>query len=95
MERNELALVNLETYYSILNIHIGNTCFRYYPDDGANWFPITMSTGSYGIEDINDEILRQQRLNDHKVKIGINANRVTLEQYDPPQALPSIFQSGK
>ena len=74
----EMALVNLETYYSIPNIHAGNNSFHYSPDDGANWFPITLSTGSYGIEDINDEIQRQLRLNKHKAKIIIDANRATL-----------------
>ena len=74
----EMALVNLETYYSIPNIHAGNNSFRYSPDDGASWFPIELSTGSYGIEDINDEIQRQLRLNKHKTKIILDANRATL-----------------
>ena len=74
----EMALVNLETYYSIPNIHAGNNSFRYSPDDGAHWFPIALSTGSYGIDDINDEIQRQLRLNKHKAKILLDANRATL-----------------
>ena len=74
----EMALVNLETYYSIPNIHAGNNSFRYSPDDGTHWFPIALSTGSYGIDDINDEIQRQLRLNKHKAKILLDANRATL-----------------
>lgn len=74
----EMALVNLETYNSIPNIHTGNNSFRYSPDDGANWFPIALSTGSYDIEDINNEIQRRLRLNKHKTKIIIDANRATL-----------------
>ena len=74
-----MALVNLETYYSIPNIlNAGNKSFRYSPDDGANWFPVSLSTASYSIEDINDEIQRQLRLNKHKAKIIIDANRATL-----------------
>ena len=74
----EMAIVNLETYYSIPNIHLGNSVFRYSPDEGATWFTITLNTGSYGIEDINNEIQRQLRLNKHKAKIIIDANRSTL-----------------
>ena len=63
-----MALVNLETNNSIPNIHMhtGNNFFRYSPDDGANWFSIALSTGSYDIEDINNGIERQLRLNNHK-----------------------------
>ncbi|CAG2244339.1 unnamed protein product [Mytilus edulis] len=76
----EMALVNLKTNNSIPNIHMhtGNNSFRYSPDDGANWFSIALSTGSYDIEDINNEIQRQLRLNKHKTKIIIDANRATL-----------------
>ena len=52
--------------------------FRYSPGKGANWFPLTVRTGSYGIEDISDEIQRQLRLNKHKAKIIIDANRANL-----------------
>ena len=74
----EMALVNLETYYSIPNIHAGNNSFRYSPDDGANRSPVAVSAGSYGIEDINDGLQRQLRLNKHKTKIILDANRSTL-----------------
>ena len=74
----EMALVNLETYYSIPNIHPGNNTLHYSPDEGASWHTIRLSTGSYGIEDINNEIQRQLRLNKHKAKITIDANRSTL-----------------
>ncbi|CAG2189728.1 unnamed protein product [Mytilus edulis] len=74
----EMALVNLETYYSIPNIHAGNNSFRYSPDDGANWFPIALSTGSYGINNISEEIQRQMQINKHKAKIILDANRATL-----------------
>ena len=69
----EMALVNLETNNSIPNIHMhtSNNSFRYSPDDGANWFSIALSTGSYDIEDINNEIQRRLRLNKHKTKIII------------------------
>ena len=34
----EMALVNLETYYSIPNIHAGNNTLRYSTDDDTRWF---------------------------------------------------------
>ncbi|CAG2241972.1 unnamed protein product [Mytilus edulis] len=79
--QDEMALVNLKTNNSIPNIHMhtGNHSFRYSPDDGANWFSIALSTGSYDIEDINNEIQRQLRLNKHNTKIIIDANRATLK----------------
>lgn len=73
-----MASMNLETYYSISNIHTGNNSFFCSPDDGTDWFPITLRTGSYGIKDINDEIQWQRRLNRHKAKIIIDPNRTTL-----------------
>lgn len=98
----EMALVNLETYYSIPNIHAGNNSFRYSPDDGANWFPIALSTGSYGIDDINDEIQRQMRIHKHKAKIILDANRATLRatltlarnyrvDFDVPSSLNTVL----
>ena len=74
-DRNyEMALVNLETYYSFPNIHPGNNTLRYSPDEGATWHFMRLSTGSYGIEDINNEIQRQLCLNRHKAKIILGEN---------------------
>ncbi|CAG2242888.1 unnamed protein product [Mytilus edulis] len=68
-----MTLLNLETNNSIPNIHMhtSNNSFRYSPDDGANWFSIALSTGSYDIENINNEIQLQLHLNKHKTKIII------------------------
>ena len=74
----EMALVNLETYYSFPNIHERNRVFSYSPDDGANWYSIALKVGSYDIEDINAEIQRRMRQNGHGAKIIIGANRATL-----------------
>ena len=98
----EMALVNLETYYSIPNIHAGNNSLRYSPDEGTRWFTITLSTGSYGIDEINDEIQRQLQLNRHKTKIIIGANRATLRatltqsktyqvDFDVPNSLSGVL----
>ena len=49
-----MALVNLKIYYSIPNIHVGNNSFWY--SEGTHWFFIVLRTGSYGIDEINDEV---------------------------------------
>lgn len=61
----EMALVNLETYYSIPNITSRNNTFKYSPDGGANWMTVDIPTGSYDIEDINSVIQREMKANGH------------------------------
>ena len=45
----EIALVNLETYYSFPNI-------VYSPDNGNSWVKIKIPEGSYEIDDINNTV---------------------------------------
>lgn len=76
-------MINLETYYSFPNIDEKNNNFRYSPDNGENWYDISIPIGSYGIEDINNTIQFQMKLNEHvgendKYLIKIEANRNTL-----------------
>ena len=61
----EIALVNLETYYSIPNINNKNNSFRYSANGGADWHTVDIPTGSYDIEDINDVIQRGMKSNGH------------------------------
>ena len=61
----EMALVNLETYYSIPNITDKNNKFKYSANGGADWVTITIPTGSYDIEDINDVIQKEMKSSDH------------------------------
>ena len=61
----EIALVNLETYYSIPNINNTNNSSKYSANGGADWHVITIPTGSYDIEDINDVIQRGRKSNGH------------------------------
>ena len=49
----EIALINLETYYSFPNIDRSNNCFSYSPGANAPWFDIIISEGSYHVEDNN------------------------------------------
>ena len=52
----EIALVNLETYYSFPNIDETNNVFVYSPDNGNSWVKIKIPEGSYEIDDINNII---------------------------------------
>jgi hypothetical protein len=61
----EIALVNLETYYSFPNIDSTNNNFRYSPDNGTTWGNIDLPTGSHEIDDINNYIQRIMKENGH------------------------------
>src|SRR5215470_3120489 len=64
-KKYEMALVNLETYYSFPNIDSTNNNFRYSPDNGKTWFNIDIPEGSYEIADINEYIQRTMKDNGH------------------------------
>ena len=57
----EIALINLETYYSFPNIDRSNNYFTYALGPTAPWFDIIIPEGSYHVEDINEFIHRQMR----------------------------------
>ena len=57
----EVAIVNLETYYSFPNIDRSNNCFGYSPGANTPWFDIIIPEGSYHVEDINEFIQREMR----------------------------------
>ena len=84
-KKYEIALVNLETYYSFPNIDASNNYFRYSPDGGATWFEIYIPEGSYDITDINDTLQQKMRQNGHydsvneEYYITISANSNTLK----------------
>ena len=72
----EIALINLETYYSFPNIDRSSNCFSYSPGANAPWFDIIIPEGSYHVEDINDFIHRQMRKMVTMIKQTI---RITLK----------------
>src|SRR5687768_13300539 len=59
----EIAFVNLETWYSFANVTSSNNKFRYSVDGGNTWKLISIETGSYELESINDEIQRLMKIN--------------------------------
>ena len=80
----EMALVNLETYYSFPNIDSTNNVFRYSHDNGTTWTDILIPEGSYDVTDLNDTIKSKMHQNKHYDAINdtyyitITANPNTL-----------------
>ena len=85
LDRNkvyEIALVNLETYYSFPNIDETNNVFVYSPDNGNSWVKIKIPEGSYEIDDINNTIKHEMEKRghydsineDHYINISANCN---------------------
>src|SRR5579863_1919257 len=67
----EAALLSIETYNSIPNIIEGkNNRFKYF--NGQDWKVISLQTGSYELDAINNEIKRQMKIN------GDNADIITI-----------------
>ncbi len=65
-KKYEVALIRLETFNSFPNvIENVNNIFRYSPDNGDTWKDIKFDTGSYEIDDMNNEIARQMTNNGH------------------------------
>jgi len=85
-KKYEMALVNLETYYSFPNIaHSSNNNFTYSPDNGQSWHTILIPEGSYEIRDINAYVQRNMKIKNHydfdngESYITITANNNTLK----------------
>ena len=85
----EIALINLETYYSLPNIDRSNNCFSYSPGANTSWFDIIIPEGSYHVEDINEFIQREMSKNCHydkandndNIKISANINTLKSEMF--------------
>ena len=84
-KENEIALVNLETYYWFPNIDDTNNLFVYSPDNGNSWVKIKIPEGSYEIDDINNTIQHEMEKRGHHDPINedyyihISANSNTLK----------------
>ena len=81
----EIALVNLETYYSFPNIDDSNNTFVYSHDQGQTWTKIKIPIGSYEIDDINNYLRSEMERAGHYDEvnnepfINIAANSNTLK----------------
>ena len=76
----EIALVNLETYYSFPNITTDNNGFSYSPDPSNGiWYHMLIPEESYDIADINKFIKEKMKQNGHGPNITLSANMNTLK----------------
>jgi hypothetical protein len=78
-KKYEAALLSLDTYNSIPNITVNNI-FKYSIDDGVSWKTITLNTGAYELQAINNEIKRQIIANgddENAFNITANISRLT------------------
>ena len=81
----EIALVNLETYYSFPNIDETNNVLVYSPDNGNSWVKIKIPERSYEIDDRNNTIQHEMEKRGHHdpinedYYINISANSNTIK----------------
>ena len=100
----EVALVNLETWYSFPNIDSTNNVLRYSNDAGTTWHEVRIPEGSYELKDLDDELVQQMRMKRHyneltnKPSISIVANVNTLrteltisDNYNVDFRIPNSF----
>lgn len=81
-KKYEMALISLESYYSIPNLNANNNTFVY--TDGSQTKTIIIPIGSYELADIDAEIQRQMKINgDYDSTttpyIKLNVNTATLK----------------
>jgi len=89
-KKHEIALVNLETYYSFPNVDDTNNHFSYSPDGGGIWYHILIPEGNYDIEDrnriiqqkVNRHAQKRHAQNGHAANVTISANTNTLKAVD-------------
>ena len=74
----EMALVNLETYYSFPNVDDTNNTFKYSSDGKQTWKSIKIPVGCYEIESLNDAIKRLLGSDNIEVKPNLNTLKCIL-----------------
>ena len=74
----ELAMVNLESYYSFANIRKGNNSFKCSIDGRKTWTLLQMPTGCYELDAINAEITRIRGNSDITILPNVNTLQCIL-----------------
>ena len=80
--RYEMALVNLETYYSFPNVDEKNNTLNFSKDTGKNWDTIKILKGCYEIHSLNAEITRQIGCNNITIRPNLNTLKCILTVKD-------------
>ena len=95
----ELAMVNLETYYSFTNIRKGNNSFKWRIDEGKTWTLLHIPTGCYELKAINAGIARIRGNSDITILPNANTLQCILTvvnakckvSIDVPNSLSSVL----
>ena len=95
----ELAMVNLETYYSFANIRKGNNSFQWSIDEGKTWTLLHIPTGCYELKAINAEITRIRGNSDITILPNVNTLQCILTvggakckvSFDAPNSPSSVL----
>ena len=74
----ELAMVNLETYYSFANIRNGNNSSKWSIDGGKTWTFLHIPTLYYELKAINTEITRIRGNSDITILPNVNTLQCIL-----------------
>lgn len=74
----ELALLNLETYYSFPNIDKTNNRLNYRKDKNSSWETVEIPVGCYEINAINASIVQQVGSKDIRVEADVNTQQCVL-----------------
>ena len=76
----EMALIDLETYYSFPNIGEENNVIKWSKDGGANWHTFKLPKGAYDLTEVADAIQTEVvKKGGGKKAIRIDGNKVTLK----------------
>ena len=95
----ELAMVNLETYYSFANIRKDNNSFKWNVAGGKTWTVIHIPTGCYELKAINAEIIRIRGNSDTRILPNVNTLKCILTvvgakckvSFDVPNSLANVL----
>ena len=96
----ELAMVNLETYYSFANIRADNNSLKWSGDGGKTWTLLHIPTCCYELKAINAEIIRMRGNSDITILPNINTLHCILNvvgtkvkvSFDVPNSLARFQQ---
>ena len=100
----ELAMVNLETYYSFANIRTDNNSLKWSGDGGKTWTLLHIPTGCYELKAINAEIIRMRGGNSEiTILPNVNILQCILNvvgvkvkvSFDAPNSLASVLGFNK
>ena len=94
----ELAMVNLETYYSFANIRNGNNSFKW-SIEGKTWTLLHIPTGCYELKAINGEIAHIRGNSDITILPNVNTLQCIMTvvvaevkvSFDVPNSLASVL----